>query len=221
MTPGPSPLYAAVSLDWLPAVRLMPGDLVREVGAWIEHYGFDFPDADVEQLRRVVITDTELHLWTFPASAGRRESDRSWQTAGPHVIALRSHPSAAMLARLVAARVLACGATITDKDGAERWRCNVLTDDRGRHRGNHVDGRFGDEAEWPNSNPADAPPPAPPEAPVTVPSVARIRGVMAGALWLCHHDPAHPLSYTDPETCKTCQAIDRAAAAVHALIGAP
>lgn len=64
-------------------------------------------------------------------------------------------------------------------------------------------------------NTADAPPPAL----VAVPTQAALRGVIDGALWLCHHDPGHPLSYTPPDDCKTCLAIDRAAAAVHAMIG--
>jgi hypothetical protein len=215
---GPSPLYAAVSLDWAPAVRLLPGEVLREVCAWIEQHGFDFPDG--VPLTRVVITDAELMLWRLgdPGAGGRRPE------LGPTVAPLRSHPSTAMLLGLVRAGVLACGAILLDEEEAEKYRCNVLVDDRGRHAGDHADGRFGDQeigvglAQWPNGNTSDMPPPPPPLVPI--PPLAKIRGVMAGALWLCHHDPAHPLSYTDPDTCKTCQAIDRAAAAVHALIGA-
>lgn len=201
---GPSPLYAAVTIE-LPmlAGRLIPADISGELAAWLADH--QPPSLDGHLL--IVIDEQELRI----RRPGMREE--------PWVTPLIEHPSPRLVAGLAAGRVLACAAVTELTDGTERYRCNVLVDEHGRHLGEHTDGRFGDEACWPNGNPADAPPPARPGPPL--PSAAAIRGVMAAALWLCHHDRNHPLSYTDPDTCKTCQAIDRAAAAVHAMIGAP
>lgn len=205
MNLGPSPLFAAVTIPW-PPPPAVPGEVLAELTEWLAaHCG----GWTTEALRRAVVDEDQLQVWFDPELFGPAAS------AGPLV----SHLSAGVLAGLAGAGALLCAAIVTDETGAEKWRCNVQVDQHGRHPGPHLDGRFGDEAEWPNGNPAGGPPPYRPAPPI--PSAAAIRGVMAGALWLCHHDPAHPLSYTDPETCKTCLAIDRAAAAVHAMIGDP
>lgn len=205
---APSPLFAAVTIPW-PPPPAVPPDVLAELTTWLgEHCGGWITEA----LERVVVDEEQLQV--FP------DSDLFGfdATTGPLV----SHLPAGVLAGLADAGALLCAAIVTDETEAAKWRCNVQVDQHGRHRGDHVDGRYGDEAEWPNGNPADTPPPARPAPPAPpVPSVAAIRGVIAAALWLCHHDPAHPLSYTDPDTCKTCLAIDRAAAAVHAMIGDP
>jgi hypothetical protein len=212
---GPSPLYAAAAVAWPPGVEI-PEPVMAELVAWLQHHCGGWA---TEDLYRFVVTDAELHVWRLGEPGGPLGGAVARRPInGPAVAPLRSHPSVALLNGLAAAGVLACAAVVQDETGAVSWRCNVLVDAYGRHRGPHLDGTFGDEAEWPNMNDADQPAPRPPAA--AVPSLAAIRGVMAGALWLCHHDPGHPLSYTDPDTCKTCLAIDRAAAAVHAMIGA-
>jgi hypothetical protein len=234
VTAAPSPLAHPAALDSPARVaELLPAHVTEELVAWVGSHRPTFVFADVD---RLIIAERHLvaHLPGLPQ---------------PWVAELRSQPSAHLLAGLTAASVLLCAAILGDHDGREQMRCNVPVDAEGRHPGNHADGRFGDGHEWPNGNPSTPPAalvapddptaaflplhmvgapgagmarPGPPAAQLAAaPSLAKIRGVMAGALWLCHHDPAHPLSYTDPETCKTCQAIDRAAAAVHALIGAP
>jgi hypothetical protein len=219
MTLGPSPLYAAVALDWPHAVELPAAIDVSELVAWLEHHCGGFA---LEGLDRVVITETDLQVWRRGPEDPRLCSAEPFPAPTTLAVApLLTHPSTAMLTGLADAGVLHCAAVLLGEDNRESARCNVRTDDRGRHLGPHLDGRFGDEVEWPNGNPADAPPPVPPAPLVAAPSRETIRGVMAGALWLCHHDPGHPLSYTPPDGCRTCEAIDRAAAAVHALIGAP
>ena len=198
MTLGRSPLYAAVTIAWPP--DSIDIDTLRELTAWLEDHPGGYA---LKDLTRVGIDEKQLQMWR-----------RSGWSAGP----LHSHPSVGILTGLARAGALLCAATLTDPHGQEASRCSVSVDDQGRHVGDHTDGTYVDGTCWPNGNPADAPPPTRTAPTLGIPTRATVRGVIDAALWLCHHDPDHPLSYTPPDTCKTCLAIDRAAAAVMALL---
>jgi hypothetical protein len=216
MTLGRSPLLHPVTVDW-PIVGEPPAAAEALLHLWLaDHCGRDYQDT----VHRAVISQTEAMVWSLgPADLRAGTAVAHRPILGPLGIALRYHPPREMLRGLADAGVLGCAALVANEDGTERWRCNVRVDSAGRHLGDHIDGRFGDEACWPNGNPSDSAPHAGPAA--AGPTRSALRGVIAAALWLCHHDLSHPLSYTPPDDCAICRAIDRAAAAVHAMIGEP
>lgn len=141
---GVSPLLHPAAVDWTPAARVMPAEVLAELTAWVADHD---PPHGLDEIDRLVIGPRDLLIHY---TGTRRQ-------LGPLVAPLRSQPSARMLAGLVRAAVLVCAARMAGTDDAERYRCNVAVDAEGRHAGSHVDGRFGDEAEWPNGNPAPTP----------------------------------------------------------------
>lgn len=143
MTVAKSLLLHPVAIDG-PIPDHLPDVLDAELRAWI---GDHRPPHTLAELDRLVIAERHLLI--------RYQGDRG---LGAWVTELRSQPSAPMLAGLVAAEVLLCAAVLNHTDDTERWRCNVQVDVQGRHAGPHLDGRFGDEAEWPNGNPVTPPP---------------------------------------------------------------
>lgn len=207
MTLGPSPLLAAVTIELpLCAGIITPADIAAELAAWLADH--QPPSLDGHLL--IVVDEREIRI----RRPGMREE--------PWVAPLIDHPSPRLLAGLVESRVLSCAATTQLADGTERYRCNVLVDQYGRHLGEHADGRFdGGQDGWPNMNPADAPPPRPPAPARVLPTRAQLRTVLAAVLDLCDHAPDAPLTYTPAAGCRTCPAISRAADAVAAMIGAP
>jgi hypothetical protein len=144
MTLGPSPLLFPVQIAW-PLPAAVPPEARAELEALLTQHNVG-PDKQAK-LRRVVFCDLEL---TYEMASRNR-----MVPGGPSREPLHCHPSAALLRGLAVAGALQC--TRRRDPGTTGPQCNVLVDDQGRHTGRHVDGRYGDEMEWPNLHPAPAP----------------------------------------------------------------
>jgi hypothetical protein len=143
MTLGPSPLLFPVQIQWPLPAAVRP-EARAELEALLTQHNVG-PDKQAK-LRRVVFCDMEL---TYEMASRNR-----MVPGGPSREPLHCHPSAALLRGLAVAGALQC--TRRRDPGTTGPQCNVLVDDQGRHTGRHVDGRYGDEMEWPNLHPAPA-----------------------------------------------------------------
>jgi hypothetical protein len=142
MTLGPSPLLYPVQIAW-PLPTAVSPEARAELEALLTQHNVG-PDKQAK-LRRIVFRGHEL--------AYEMTSRNRMLPGGPFREDLHCHPSAALLRALAVAGALQC--TVHRAAGKPGPQCNVLVDDQGRHTGPHIDGRYGDEMEWPNLDPAE------------------------------------------------------------------
>lgn len=147
ISPDASPLLAPIRITLHPLG--VPEDTVAELDAWLAAHDID-PYATpfaFDAIHGIVVNRSSLTLWRHPhpATAITRP--------------LTSHPSLGMLTALAKLGHLTCTAlhryrppADPGEQTAELWECNVPVDTRGRHPGQHADGRYGDGTWWPNDD---------------------------------------------------------------------